>query len=753
MAISSISSASPQYPQFLQVLNGLKQDGSTGVPPIHPKFVQIVRREFVAQPLQPLFRSKAANQQSEIPLEERQRLFVFEEKSEFPPVRREEIKGIDNILEILSDPIELLRNYQKLKPPARLPPGLLFVGPPGTGKSFVERYIATETGVRSVNVRDFPRKGGPWTAADIRELCRLLRAYVQQTGQSILAFWDEFDSVALYRGSMMPDQKEALLELLHQLDGNMGRMEGVFLIGSTNKSVSDLDPALIRPGRLGKPILFSRPDLAGKMELLKSSVAGYPHEKGVDYEGLANLLSPETVAADIPSLVQIAYNSEEIRSRREGTNPQLTYEGLKATLVSRLIGQKADVVLTEDEAFEIAVHELGHAIVGRKLGIPVQLVTVVPTNEKELVPGKTIKSAGKNGNKPSFLLNHLSTQFGGEIAMEIVGLEPDGMAADRPTASEIAGSFVEEIGWGKDMKGFSLKGVVAHRKEMARAIDAGLLSEKMKWKAEKEIVKLYQERRRIAEKILKKFGKERIEWLARLLVERKYILQKELDELIAEAERRFEDPAPSIVNLSPSAVSASLPSLLEDLLSLPAEIASQEDEERVLRSLTILKSTDIDPGIGDLGYELGGIDLVQKVVRVLTTIVIKASFPVSQKASFILFSALSAEQNRENPEEYFLALIEGYRRIACLAPRKGLPFEELGKYLLNPEYPKAASAALEVFGEFLKRADPGQTEMLREASRAVEVLSNNGFVGRVPSASPALALLPPKTGSDDPEGK
>jgi hypothetical protein len=145
---------------------------------------------------------------------------------------------------------------------------------------------------------------------------------------------------------------------------------------------------------------------------------------------------------------------------------------------------------------------------------------------------------------------------------------------------------------------------------------------------------------------------------------------------------------------------------LKDLLSLPEEIISQEDEERFLKELKVFKNDYREPGISDLGYALGGIDLVQKVVRVVTTVVIKASIKTADKAGFILSFALTAEQNREHPEEYFLAVIEGFRSIARLAPQRGLPFRELGRFLLNPKYRGAAFAVLEVFRDHMKRADP-----------------------------------------------
>lgn len=148
----------------------------------------------------------------------RRRAFIFTDPQEtFTSVRKDDIKGCDQLLAAQSVHIELLKKYPDVDPHVHLLPGVLFLGRPGAGKTYTACYYMTATGARAINVRRFPgvyERKGTWTSGDVRELFDLARGYVRETGRPIILFWDEFDSVGKKRTpGIRTEQTEVMLRV------------------------------------------------------------------------------------------------------------------------------------------------------------------------------------------------------------------------------------------------------------------------------------------------------------------------------------------------------------------------------------------------------------------------------------------------------------------------------------------------------------------------------------------------------------
>lgn len=318
---------------------------------------------------------------------------LFENGSQYKPTSRDEIVGIDNVLVEIDDVIHCLKHHKKYgKYGARLEPGVIFEGDPGTGKTLVSRYIATESGAHFINVRDFPHQGSLFRDADIRDLFKRARAKYAETGQPVILFWDEFENGACERTSATPEQVATVSQLTAELDGVAGKDTGILLIGCTNY-IYGIDAALKRSGRMGLQIEFQPPDRAGKKLLLSHYLSFYTLKGAIDIETLSYFFDSSDTAADIEEACVEAWRYAVRRTviengERGRKKPALAQEDLIRVFLKRLVGPPtAFVNLPMEDRLRIAVHEVGHALMALVYDIPLRLVTVQP-GKKAL--GRTI---------------------------------------------------------------------------------------------------------------------------------------------------------------------------------------------------------------------------------------------------------------------------------------------------------------------------------------------------------------------------
>jgi cell division protease FtsH len=314
---------------------------------------------------------------------------LFETGSEFMQTDRLEVVGIDNVLGEIDRLIHWLANaerYRRYK--ARLEPGVIFEGDPGTGKTLVSRYIATASQALFVNVRDFPHDGSLFRDADIADLFSRARKKFRETKRPIVLFWDEFENGAAERSNSSPEQAATVSQLTAELDGIHGKNEGILLIGCTNY-IYGIDAALRRSGRMGLQIEFHAPDRNGKKLLLKHYLGKYKTKGKIDVETLSYFFGSEDTAADIEESCMEAWRGAVYRILTEGKRaPSLTQQDLIDVFLKRLVGPPtAFINLPMDDRAAIAIHEVGHAIMALVYDIPLRLITVQP-GKKSL--GRTI---------------------------------------------------------------------------------------------------------------------------------------------------------------------------------------------------------------------------------------------------------------------------------------------------------------------------------------------------------------------------
>lgn len=315
---------------------------------------------------------------------------LFIEGSDFKETHKDEIIGINNVLVEIDQLIFWLQNSQEFGTyKARLEPGVLFEGNPGTGKTLVSRYIATESNALFINIRDFAHNGAMFKDSDIRDLFRRARETYAETGKPILLFWDEFETGAKERSNASPEQAAAVSQLTAELDGVHGKNEGVLLIGCTNY-MWGIDRALRRSGRMGFQIEFSSPDRAGKKKLLEHYVGKYATKGKIDMETISYFIGENATAASIEESCMEAWRVAVAKKIKSGTRtkPKLSQDDLIEVFLKRLVGPPtAFIDLPKEDRAKVAVHEIGHAIMALVFDIPLRLVTVQP-GKKSL--GKTI---------------------------------------------------------------------------------------------------------------------------------------------------------------------------------------------------------------------------------------------------------------------------------------------------------------------------------------------------------------------------
>lgn len=381
--------------------------------------------------------------------ETRTKLFI--EGSEFKLTDRDEIIGIDNVLVEIDKLIHWLRNSEKYqKYNARLEPGVLFEGDPGTGKTLVSRYIATASNALFVNIRDFAHNGSLFKDNDIADLFNRARETYAATGRPIVLFWDEFENGACERSNASPEQAATVSQLTAELDGVHGKNEGILLIGCTNY-IHGIDRALRRPGRMGLQIEFCAPDREGKKLLLAHYLDQYRTKGEIDVETLSYFVGAEDTAAAIEEACmeawRIAVGKKILSGKR--ISPCLSQDDLMEVFLKRLVGPPtAFINLPIDDRARVAVHEVGHAIMALVFGIPLRLITVQP-GKKAL--GKTITDKVREyiGTFEE-MVSDMRVAVGSICAESAAGLPAGvGSTGDIMTVNQIAVRLVDDLHGGQ----------------------------------------------------------------------------------------------------------------------------------------------------------------------------------------------------------------------------------------------------------------------------------------------------------------
>lgn len=396
---------------------------------------------------------------------EESRTELFATGSEFKETHKEEIIGINNVLVEIDQLIHWLANSEKYKKyNARLEPGVIFEGNPGTGKTLVSRYIATKSEALFVNIRDFAHNGSLFKDSDIKDLFKRARETYAKTKRPIVLFWDEFENGAAERSNATVEQAATVSQLTAELDGVHGKNEGVLLIGCTNY-IYGIDRALRRPGRMGLQIEFCAPDRKGKRLLLEHYVNQYKTKGKIDVETLSYFLGESDTAASIEEACMEAWRVAVAKKIMAGTKaaPKLAQADLIDVFLKRLVGPPtAFIDLPMEDRARIAVHEVGHAIMALVFGIPLRLITVQP-GKKSL--GRTICAQVKEYIGTFDEMVSDMRVCVGSICCERAAQLPQGIGAtgDVMAVNKIAAQLVDDLHGGMQTGMFRPKSVGAIR--------------------------------------------------------------------------------------------------------------------------------------------------------------------------------------------------------------------------------------------------------------------------------------------------
>ncbi len=360
-----------------------------------------------------------------------------------PRVTFDDVAGVDEAKQELAEIVDYLKNTQKYqKLGAKIPKGILLLGPPGCGKTLLARAVAGEAGVPFFHISgsDFVEMFVGVGAARVRDLFETAKA-----NRPALIFIDEIDAVGRQRGTGLggghDEREQTLNQLLVEMDG-FDPNQGIIVIAATNRA-DILDPALLRPGRFDRHIVVDPPDVEGRRKILEVHTKGKPLAPDVDLEVLAKR-TPGFTGADLANLVNEA---ALIAARRNKT--RISMEEFEEAIDRVVAGpQRRSRVVDQREREVVAYHEVGHAIVGEMLpeAEPVHKISILP---RGMALGYTIQMPERDRYlyTKQALLDRITTLLGGRVAEEIVfGEVGTGAHDDLKRATEIARAMVTEYG-------------------------------------------------------------------------------------------------------------------------------------------------------------------------------------------------------------------------------------------------------------------------------------------------------------------
>jgi cell division protease FtsH len=364
-------------------------------------------------------------------------------RSSCPPVRFNDVAGMDEVKEALTETVEFLRNPERFRRLGGRPPrGVLLTGAPGTGKTLLARAVATEAGVPflSASGSSFQEMFVGVGASRVRSLFAEARR-----ATSCIVFIDEIDAVGRSRGrsgdSASLDHDQTLNQLLVEMDG-FDPTTGIVVIASTNR-VEVLDSALLRPGRFDRQIVVPLPDLRGRREILEVHARPITLEEGIDLSQVAKV-TPGFSGADLANLL----NEAAITAAREGAEAvELTHID-KARDKVLMGAERKSLVLDPDERRATAIHEAGHVAVAlsAKHADPVHKVSILPRG-RALGVTQSLPERDRLLHTREFLEDQICVLMGGRAAeIVMLGTMTAGAADDIQRAAMLARKMVAELG-------------------------------------------------------------------------------------------------------------------------------------------------------------------------------------------------------------------------------------------------------------------------------------------------------------------
>jgi len=354
-----------------------------------------------------------------------------------------DVAGVDEAKEELTEVIEFLKAPRKFtRLGGRIPKGVLLLGPPGTGKTLMARAVAGEAGVPFISISgsDFVEMFVGVGASRVRDLFDQAKK-----NSPCIIFIDEIDAVGRLRGAGLggghDEREQTLNQLLVEMDG-FEVNEGVILMAATNRP-DILDPALLRPGRFDRVVVLDRPDIRGRLGILKVHTRKTPLDENVDLDVLARG-TPGFSGADLSNMVNEAALLAARRDKEKVTMSE--FEDAKDKILMGV--ERKSLLISEDEKKLIAYHECGHVLVGKSLpGMdPIHKVTIIPRG-MALGLTQALPIDERRTYSKAYCMNQLAFMLGGRAAEKLVlGDLSTGAGNDIEKATKLARKMVCE--WG-----------------------------------------------------------------------------------------------------------------------------------------------------------------------------------------------------------------------------------------------------------------------------------------------------------------
>ncbi len=358
-----------------------------------------------------------------------------------------DVAGEDEAKESLQEVVDFLHNPGKyVKIGAKLPKGALLVGPPGTGKTLLAKAVAGEANVPffSLSGSDFIELYVGVGASRVRDL------FKEATKNApCIIFIDEIDAIGRSRDSKYgggnEEREQTLNQLLSEMDG-FDTSKGILVLGATNRP-EILDKALLRPGRFDRRIIVDKPDLKGRVEILKVHAKDVHLDETVDLDAIA-LATSGAVGADLANMInEAAINA--VQHGREYVSQKDLFDAVEQVLVGK---EKKDRIMSKEERKIVSYHEVGHALISalQKNSEPVQKITIVPRTMGALGYVMHVPEEEKYLQTEAELHDRLVSLLGGRAAEEIVfGDVTTGAANDIEQATNIVTNMITRFGMSK----------------------------------------------------------------------------------------------------------------------------------------------------------------------------------------------------------------------------------------------------------------------------------------------------------------
>ncbi len=439
-----------------------------------------------------------------------------------------DVAGEDEAKESLTEIVDFLHNPEKYtKIGAKLPKGALLVGPPGTGKTLLVKAVAGEAHVPfySLTGSDFVEMFVGVGASRVRDLFK----QAQESAPCII-FIDEIDAIGKSRDSRYgggnDEREQTLNQLLSEMDG-FDSSKGLLVLGATNRP-EILDPALLRPGRFDRRVIVDKPDLKGRVNILKVHSKDVLLDDTVDFEEIA-LATSGAVGADLANMMNEAAIMA-VKHGRKAVSQKDLFEAVEVVLVGK---EKKDRILSREERRIVSYHEVGHALVSalQKDAEPVQKITIVPRTMGALgyvmhVPEEE-KYLNTKKEIDAMLVGYLAGRAAEELVFDTV---TTGAANDIEQATRVARAMVTQYGMSEK---FGLMGLATQENQYLSGRVVLNCSDKTEAEVDEEVMQILKRAYEEAKRLLSE-NREAMDKIAEFLIEKETITGKEFMKIFRE---------------------------------------------------------------------------------------------------------------------------------------------------------------------------------------------------------------------------